>query len=187
MLSGITYGNPESQLLVCQVGEASKENLADRVFKGTHQTGAMKRGLELEADALWEYCQIKRVNHYPCGFVVHPDAPWLGASPDGLVFDPEEEAQFGLVESKCPNVVSYVDCPYLKIIAGTLQIKTTHTYYWQVQGQLLIRGMSWCDFVVSAQIDVFIQRIFREDTVINTIKQKVDMFYFSVYINRCLN
>lgn len=173
---------------VCQVGEAYKEILADRILKGTHQTAAMKRGLELEADAIWEYCQTKRVNHYPCGFVVHPDAPWLGASPDGLVFDPEEEeAQFGLIEMKCPNVASYVDCPYLKANNGTMQLKVTHAYYWQVQGQLLITGMSWCDFVVSAQNDVFIQRIFRDDTVIATIKRKVDIFYFDVYVNRCIN
>lgn len=65
---------------------------------------SMKRGLELEADAIWEYCQIKRVNHYPCGFVIHPDSPWLGASPDGLIFDPSEPYQFGLIEMKCPNV-----------------------------------------------------------------------------------
>ncbi|CAI5668247.1 unnamed protein product [Oreochromis niloticus] len=70
------------------VSKPSEELLAEPILKGTHQTGPMKRGLELEADAIWEYCQIKRVNHYKRGFVVHPDAPWIGASPDRVIFDP---------------------------------------------------------------------------------------------------
>lgn len=126
---------------ICHVGKASEEGLAERILRGTHQTGPMKRGLELEADAIWEYWQIKCVNHYKCGFVVQPDAPWIGASPDGVVFDPLEQPQFGLVEIKCPNIPNYVDAPYLKVINGSLQLKPTHAYYWQVQGQLLVNGM----------------------------------------------
>ncbi|KAL3999970.1 tubulin-specific chaperone D [Sarotherodon galilaeus] len=117
---------------ICHVGKPSEELLAERILKGTHQTGPMKK-----------------VNHYKCGFVVHPDAPWIGASRDGIIFDPLEQPQFGLVEMKCPNIKSYVDAPYLKVISGTLQLKPKHAYYWQVQGQLLTTGMSWCDFVVS--------------------------------------
>ncbi|KAL3992292.1 zygote arrest protein 1 [Sarotherodon galilaeus] len=163
-----------------------EELLAERILKGTHQTGPMKRGLELEADAIWEYCQIKRVNHYKCGFVVHPDAPWIGASPDGIIFDPLEQPPFGLVEMKCPNIKSYVDAPYLKVSRGTLQLKPTHAYYWQVQGQLLTTGMRWCDFVVSSQEDVFIQRIQRDEGLMETMKPKIDMFYFHVYMDKYL-
>lgn len=171
---------------VCHVGVTSAETLAQRILKETHQTGAMKRGLELEADAIWEYCQIKRLNHYKSGFVVHPDAPWLGASPDGIVFDPSEQPQFGLVEIKCPNVKSYVDTSYLRVINGTLQLKPSHAYYFQVQGQILVTGMSWCDFVVSAEEDMFIQRIYRDEDVMKIIRQKVDLFYFHVYMDKCL-
>ncbi|KAK7918718.1 hypothetical protein WMY93_010002 [Mugilogobius chulae] len=120
---------------MCHVRESTEELLARRILKGTHQTGPMKRGLELEADAIWEYCQTKRVNHYKCGFVVHPDAPWLGASPDGIVFDPTEQPRFDLIEVKCPNIKSYVDSPYLKIISGTLQLKESHAYHWQGTSQ----------------------------------------------------
>ncbi|XP_067271626.1 uncharacterized protein [Pseudorasbora parva] len=171
---------------ICQVRENTEEGLANRILQGTRQTAAMKRGLELEADAIWEYCQIKRVNHYPCGLVIHPDAPWLGASPDGLIFDPSEQCQFGLVEIKCPNVKSYVDCPYLKMKAGKLELKPTHAYYWQIQGQMLLTGMIWCDFVVSAEEDILIQRIYRDNDVLDVIRGKVDRFYFYVYIQKCL-
>lgn len=171
---------------ICHVGKAFEELLAERILKGNHQTGPMKRGLELEADAIWEYCQIKRVNHYKCGFVVHPDAPWIGASPDGIIFDPLEQPQFGLLEIKSPNIKNYVDAPYLKVLSGTLQLKPSHAYYWQVQGQLLTTGMSWCDFVVSAQEDVFIQRIQRDEGVMEEMKCKIDMFYFYVYMDKYL-
>ncbi len=171
---------------ICQVRENSEESLANRILQGTRQTAAMKRGLELEADAICEYCQMKRVNHYPCGFVIHPDAPWLGASPDGLIFDPSEPCQFGLIEMKCPNVKSYVDCPYLKVKSGKLELQQTHAYYWQVQGQMLMTGMNWCDFVVSTEEDVLIQRIYRDNGVLDVIREKVDRFYFNVYLQKCL-
>lgn len=97
-----------------------------------------------------------------------------------------QKIPFGLAEIKCPNVHSYVDCLYLKAIDGTVQLKPTHAYYWQVQGQLLVTGMSWCDFVVSAQDDMFIQRIYKDVSVTKTIKLKVDSFYLDVYMEKCL-
>ncbi|CAM4611183.1 unnamed protein product [Leuciscus chuanchicus] len=45
---------------ICFVSNKCEDSLADRILKGTCQTKAMRRGLELEADAIWEYTQIKR-------------------------------------------------------------------------------------------------------------------------------
>lgn len=100
--------------------------------------------------------------------ICHVSKHWIGASPDGIIFDPLEQPQFGLVEMKCPNIRSYVDAPYLKVISGALQLKPTHAFYWQVQGQLLTAVMSWCDFVVSTQKYVFIQRIQRDEGLMET-------------------
>ena len=36
-----------------------------------------------------------------CGLVVNPSLPWLGASPNGIVYDPSESS-VGLFEIKCP-------------------------------------------------------------------------------------
>lgn len=46
--------------------------------------------------------------------------------------------------------------------------------------------MSWCDFVVSTQEDVFIQRIQRDEGLMETMKCKVNMFYFHVYMDKYL-
>ena len=165
-------------------------DLLTEFYKELVRQQQMRRGLELEADAIWEYCQIKRVNHYPCGFVIHPDAPWLGASPDGLVFDPAESVQFGLIEMKCPNLKSYVDCSYIRMQSGNLELKKTHAYYWQVQGQMLLTGLTWCDFVILAEDDLLIQWIYRDNDVCKVIREKIDRFYFCLHGKmhvRCLS
>ncbi|KAK6316809.1 hypothetical protein J4Q44_G00122090 [Coregonus suidteri] len=66
-------------------GTSTAEKLAEIIIRGTRQTPLMKRGLEMEAGALKDYAVLKNLNLTKCGLVVHPDAPWLGASPDGLV------------------------------------------------------------------------------------------------------
>lgn len=172
---------------VCHIrGESSAENLAKRLLGASHQTADMRRGLALEPIAVEEYCRVREVNHYPCGFLIHPDAPWMGSTPDGVVYDPEGQPTFGLVEIKCPNVMSYVDCPYIVIKDGTHTLSRTHPYYWQVQGQLLISGCEWCDFVIYAEDDMLIQRIYRNTDVLETIKKRVDYFFFNFFLNAFL-
>ncbi|KAJ8368736.1 hypothetical protein SKAU_G00087640 [Synaphobranchus kaupii] len=172
---------------VSHVGPSAADNLAERIIRGTRQTAIMKRGLDLEAGALKDYATLKNMNSRKCGLVIHPDAPWLGASPDGVVYDPLERPSFGLVEMKCPNALNYIDCSYLRVDHGTHKLKENHPYYWQVQGQLLITGMEWCDFVVCAHDDMFVQRIYRHTTVLNTIKQRCDLFYFCTYLPKYLS
>ncbi len=108
--------------------------------------------------------------------VIYPDAP------DGLVYDPLERPPFGLVEIKCPNAVSYIDCRYLRADHGIYKLKESHPYYWQVQGQLLITGMEWCDFVICAHDDMFVQRIYRDTSVSVLTKQVYARFYKHVFL-----
>ncbi|KAL1268625.1 hypothetical protein QQF64_033988 [Cirrhinus molitorella] len=153
-------------------GPSAAEDLAERLIRGTRQTVHMKRGLDMEAGALKDYAILKNLNLRKCGLVIHPDAPWLGASPDGLVYDLLERPSFGLFEIKCPNAVSYIDCTYLRADHGVYKLKESHPYYWQVQGQLLISGIEWCDFVICAHEDMFVQRIYRDTSVLSSLKQR---------------
>ncbi|XP_076732995.1 uncharacterized protein LOC106676253 isoform X2 [Maylandia zebra] len=172
---------------VCHVrGQSSAESLAERILKGTRQTADMRRGTEMEPAIAAEYSRLMNVNYSPCGLVIHPIAPWLAASPDGVVFDPNEYPQFGFVEFKCPNVQNFIDCKYVQMECGTPKLKKSHAYYWQVQGQLLISGMQWCDFVVWAQEDYLVQRIYMDIDVHNAIREKADYFFFYIYMPRYL-
>ncbi|XP_048017727.1 uncharacterized protein LOC125249466 [Megalobrama amblycephala] len=76
---------------VCHVrGLSSAESLSERMIRGCRQAAEMRRGAEMESEVTVEYSKLTKVNYSPCGLIIHPDAPWLGASPDGVVFDPTE-------------------------------------------------------------------------------------------------
>lgn len=67
---------------------------AEREFKGNLLTAY---GLEHELDAITDYERLHGVltHSYQAGFV-HPDWPWISATPDALLGDDE------LIECKCP-------------------------------------------------------------------------------------
>ena len=95
----------------------------------------------------------------PCIILTLQWDNWLAASPDGLVLDCSDyDNTFGLLEIKCParaEKISLVDlCTkrelkplsfFLQYIDRKFYLKTTHSYYYQVQGQLYITGRPWCD------------------------------------------
>lgn len=98
----------------------------------TYQSEAMKRGTEMEEEARKLYQIITDNAVATVGFCLS-DCGSYGASPDGMVGDK------GLLEIKCPMISTHVS--YL--LDGTLPTE----YYQQVQGQLLVTGREWCDFV----------------------------------------
>lgn len=85
-----------------------------------------------------------------CGLVIKPAYPFLAASPDGLV------GQKSVVEVKCPYTGRYD-----KIKAGEnfifltddYQLKKTHKYYDQIQGQLYLTNRTHCYFVIHTFVD----------------------------------
>lgn len=96
-------------------------------------TKAMRRGLELEPAAASKYAAITGNTVKKCGFVINPNAPHLGTSPDRRVRSGEGE--YGLLEIKCPNKSTYTDCQYLQIINDTYKLNRTHDYYTQIMGK----------------------------------------------------
>lgn len=82
----------------------------------------MRRVAGMEFEAAVEYRRMKNVNYMPCGLVIHPDALWLGASPDGLIFVQFAHPAFELVEIKYPNMKNSADCKYLRLQYGTLAL-----------------------------------------------------------------
>ena len=80
---------------------------------GTKQvtTPALEWGKAHEEAALQQYNDQQHSaghSHLFCcrsGFIVSDDHPFLGASPDAVVYDPDNEDPFGLAEVKCPYSV----------------------------------------------------------------------------------
>ena len=80
-----------------------------------------------------------------------------------------------------------MDCPYITIREGRHTLRRSHAYHWQIQGQMLVSGCDWCDFVIYTEDYMFIKRVPSDMEVIETIKDKVDRFFFYFYLNACLS
>ena len=115
------------------------------------------------------YIEKKTGNHvHNCGLVVNPTFPCIAASPDGKVC---ENGITGLLEVKCPysirdmKINSALDINnqkdfHLHREGGSIVLKKKHLYWFQVQGQLLVTGAPFCDFVTYTRQDLVIERIF---------------------------
>lgn len=94
----------------------------------------VERGHEMEPRARAQYkfetdFEVKQV-----GFVMRDDRDDVGCSPDSLVNDGTQ----GILEIKCPKAETLVEYH----LGGELP----REYKSQVQGQLWVTGLDWCDF-----------------------------------------
>lgn len=150
--------------------------------KKTVQTTAMKRGLDLEPLAAAQYTEVTGNQVQMCGFVINPNAPHLGTSPDRKVLQPGDNS-YGLLEIKCPAHDSITDCKYLqKHPNNTYNLKHNHMYYYQITGQMGITGMPWCDFFVRCDSDYHLERIHFDPEMWGKIKVKLDWFFFEYFL-----
>ena len=93
----------------------------------------------------------KNFRVYDNGLAVNPSHPYLGATPDGKVFDPMSASPFGLLEIKCPyawrNHTMEAACDDVNfpcsIVDGVPKLWTDDKqgYYAQIQGQLALSGL----------------------------------------------
>lgn len=101
------------------------------------------------------------------GFVPHSTILKLGASPDGNV-NPD-----GCIEIKCPNTATHIE---------TLTGKSINrAYIFQMQTEMMCLNKQWCDFIsfdprLPDNLQMFIQRIERDETLIMEIEFEVKKF-----------
>jgi len=114
-------------------------DIAGEILTGEAEEGYtsadMERGVELEPEARYEYSLIAG-DVIEIGFVIPDETDelhdFVGVSPDGFIND-------GILEIKCPKLKTHLN--YIR--ANVLP----NAYKWQVQGQLMITGAKWCDFM----------------------------------------
>ena len=100
-----------------------------------------------------------------CGFFVHPEFDWLGASPDGLIDD------HGLVEIKCPYGLRNEANPEFKPLADQPH------YHAQVQTEMACTGRQWCDFYQWAPNGDQLERVEYDPQWFNENLPKLEAFY----------
>ena len=152
-------------------------NLLYAKFRGNKATAW---GISQEEATAVKYIEYKTKNGSPgisvntnCGLAKSPVHPWLAATPDGFVTDPQSTPPKGLVEFKNPysyKTMKVIDTiktkknTCLSITNDKLSLKRTHNYFYQFQTAMLCIKMKWCDFVVKTTVDIYIKRItFDED------------------------
>ncbi|MDP9090310.1 MAG: YqaJ viral recombinase family protein [Pseudomonadota bacterium] len=94
------------------------------------ESADMRRGSELEPEAIARYEAKTGSIIVPAGFVRHPSISFFGASPDGYV---DED---GLIEVKCLNAANHI---------AILKGGDIGKYVPQVQTQLICTQRAWCD------------------------------------------
>ncbi|XP_067670628.1 uncharacterized protein [Haliotis asinina] len=148
----------------------------------------MREGVANEPVAVETYGTVKEgnVNIYPCGIVISPRAAWMAASPDRKVLDPRSNPPFGLLEVKCPDLRNkdLHDLPYLsRKDNGQLALKITSNYYHQIQMQLAVTGLKWCDLFVWSEMQHHLERIDFCPESWQSVKDKADKFYFDYILS----
>ena len=128
----------------------------------TYMSAAMAEGIEREETSRWVYAMESGVVVEEVGFCLS-DCGRFGASPDGLV------GSEGLVELKNPiggTAVAY-------LLNGALP----STYFQQVQGQLLVTGRDWCDFVsYYPNLPLLVIRCYREEEFLSKLEEELNQF-----------
>jgi mRNA-degrading endonuclease YafQ of YafQ-DinJ toxin-antitoxin module len=144
-------------------GKTSGENLVKTIINPKQfSTAATVFGKENEVKAIERYVLEKsqigpKIVVRPCGFFIHPENGFLGATPDGIVGG--DGGQEYILEVKCPSSCSTLTVEQaakkntypLKRVpgSGSYQLKKSHQYYNQVQMQLYCCPFAtYCDFVI---------------------------------------
>lgn len=125
-----------------------------------------------------------------CGLIIDPNLPHLGSSPDALLSCPHCENKEGVLEIKCPYSWRFVSPAeaskdktfFCELLDNKPKLKTTHQYYFQVQGQMAISHRKWCDFFVWTLKGFSVERIDFDPIFWYSMLDKLNNFYISAVI-----
>ena len=137
------------------------------------------------------------------GLHLMPEKPYLGASSDGkVIYTNIDTCCVGCLEVKCPysiegNVTVQLTPDEIVDKYGDkffmcrgddliLHLPETHPYYAQVQGEMAILNVEWCDFVVFSNGSVIVDRILADHDYWTKICNTLDEFYMQHVIPEIL-
>lgn len=152
-------------------------------------TAATRWGCSNEKKARDVYQNVMNAEHEnltlaDSGLHVNPVWPFLGASPDSMVDC--DCCGRGVCEIKCPfkhrentvlqaTVLDEAFC--LHQHNSKLALKKKHQYYYQVQAQLFVCDVDYCDFIVWTKKDVYIERIMPDAEFWEDCVRKASSFF----------
>ena len=154
------------------MAEKVLERLTDTPFE-KYKSAAMLRGTEREPEARMLYELLRGVEVMQVALYPHLDIKGAHASPDGLVLKPGATEAQGLVEIKCPEPAAHLD---------TLLTETiSNDYTVQMQWQMAVTGLPWCDYVsfnpnFPPHMQIWVKRVHRDAKLIAELEREIRKF-----------
>ncbi|KAK1899515.1 Alkaline nuclease [Dissostichus eleginoides] len=172
------------------------------------RTRAMSWGVQMEAEAVRSYQAVKTaalgrsVSVLACGLFLDAQSPWLGASPDGIVTDSRTGQWLLCLEVKCPY--KHKDrrvedacrddpnfCLKIQDENGrrpgevpVYVLKSSHSYFTQVQFQMAVTGLHQADFVVFTLKETAVVPVTFDPELWEETLSKLETFYQDAVLPR---
>ena len=160
---------------------------------------AISYGRKNESQAVSSYVNYQKsigkfVQIESCGLYVDKVFPWLAASPDAIVTDFSKASHSkGCLEIKCPymcerqtvtDACKNIKGFYLTDVDGRTELSKSHMYFYQVQTQMHVTCLNWCDFclVTIRRTFNFVQRIEYDKAFMDKALTKAQNFYFNKFL-----
>lgn len=150
---------------------------------------AMRYGKACEKPALEEHALNTGDAVSTVGLVVNPMVPWLGFSPDGIVFRDGKPAV--LLEIKSPtrgkterisDLVKQKKVPYNLSQGENYTLRPTHCYYTQVQLGLFVLDLEKAHLIVYSEVESLIIVVRRCTSFIDSLIRRLQYVYFEHYL-----
>jgi len=151
----------------------------EQMYKDFPQT---RWGNKYEPEARTAYAEATGYIVKECGFRVHPEILYFGGSFDGEVTgyqNPDSDSivgTHGIIEIKCPaDPIKHLKNRDLSLSGG---ITVKHEYYGQIQANIEVAGVNWCDFVsydprCKTEYKLVIIRVMRDQIYIDAVLNRV--------------
>lgn len=162
------------------------------------QTQDMKYGLEEEPKARQAYAKATGNLVKETGLWVNKKFPYLAAIPDGLFTG--SDGRSGTIEIKCLKILKEQSVDELlqqhkdgklssktlsqqcfTISDDSLKFRESHAYYYEIQLQMLVTDLDFCDFILhSPKGPPSIQRIVRDIPLLYSLRHSLSVFWHKV-------
>ncbi|XP_028131157.2 uncharacterized protein LOC114326897 isoform X2 [Diabrotica virgifera virgifera] len=143
-------------------------------------------GVKTEHLAKEKYSAIFNNKIENVGLVVNPKLPWLGFSPDGIVY------KDCLIEIKCPvigqKITAAEAAKTMKCFAGEFpqefHLKSSHQYYGQIQLGMFLLNLSKCHFCVYSSFDdsISVIEIPYDEEFVGEMINALKLVYFKYFL-----
>jgi hypothetical protein len=108
---------------------------------------ATRWGMRHEEKALHEFSRASGLAINEAGFIIHPEFPDVGATPDAVVIEEDQPDNLILAQVKCP-FSRKIHLQHIRKVCNAENLKKCRSaIHWQMQGEMWVTGASHSYFI----------------------------------------